>query len=152
MEEVKIVEMDEMLVASFHAIGESPEIAAITKMQDWAKPKGLIDDEGKYPVFGFDNPCPGPDDKEYGYEVWVKLDGEVEDDNVTVKRIPATKYAMLYSPGFENIGPNWRKLMEWVKNSDEYEHAPGQCLEGQVPGSTEEGDFALYLYEPVRKK
>jgi DNA gyrase inhibitor GyrI len=152
MEDVKIIDMDEMLVASFHALGESPEEEAIRKMQTWARPRGLINDQEKYPVFGFDNPFPEPGKKEYGYEVWVKLDEEVQDDEVTFKRIPATKYAMLYSPGFQNIGPNWRKLMNWVKNSEEYEHAAGQCIEGHVLGSTEDGDFALYLYEPVKEK
>ena len=146
--EVKIVEMDEMRVASFHAFGEYPEIEAIRKMQEWARPKGLIG-EGKYPVFGFDNPHPGPGKKEHGYEVWVVLDDDTEADDVEVKKVQASRYAMLYSEGFKNIGPNWQRLVEWVKNS-EYKASCCQCLEGHIPGSTEDGDFfALNLYIPI---
>lgn len=153
MDEIKIVDMEEMIVASFHAFGTSPEIDAIGQMQAWARPRGLINDDGKYPVFGFDTIHPKPGTSEHGYEVWVKLDKEIQNDDVTIKRIPAMKYAMLYSDGFQNIGSNWRKLMAWVKNNGEYEHdSRGQCMEGHVFGSAEDGDFALYLYEPVKNK
>ena len=148
MDDIKIIKMEEMRVASFHAMGESPEIMAIEKMQAWARPKGLVDG-GKYNVFGFDNPLPEPGKKEYGYEVWVVLDDEsIPVDDVEVKQIPATKYAKLYSEGFDNIGSNWRKLADWVKNSD-HEHACGQCLEGHYSGSSETGDFALDLLIPI---
>ncbi len=147
MDDIKIIEMEEMRVASFHVMGESPEIKVIKKMQEWARPKNLISD-GKYPVFGFDNPHPEPGMKEYGYELWLVLDEGVEAENVEVKQIPATRYAMLHSEGFDNIGSNWRKLVAWVKNS-EYEPACGQCLEGHILGSSEIGDFALNLYMPI---
>ena len=152
MADIDIVTLPKMRVASFRALGPSPEMEAIGKMQRWAKLRGYIDDSGKYPVWGFNNPCPEHGKKEYGYEVWVKVDEQVQDDDVEFLDIPEREYAHLYSEGFENIGKNWMKLMDWLKSSREFECAEGQCLEGHVFGSTEDDFFALDLYEPVRKK
>jgi DNA gyrase inhibitor GyrI len=146
--DVRIVEIGEMRVASFHALGEHPEMEAIRKMQAWAKPRGLIGD-GKYPVFGFDNPPPSPGRREYGYEVWVVVGDDTDAAGATVKHIPAAKYATMRSEGLQNVGPNWRRLAGWVRKNG-YEPACAQCLEGHVPGSSETGYFALDLYFPIK--
>ena len=58
--DVRIVELEPMRVASFHAFGESPELKASKKLVDWAKPKGLLDAKGTHRIFGFNNPDPSP--------------------------------------------------------------------------------------------
>ena len=146
--DVKIVEMGEMRVASFHAYGEHPEAEAVKKMQEWAKPRGLIS-EARYPVFGFDNPSPKPGDAKHGYDVWVVLDEKTDTKGAEVKSVPAAKYAKTRSEGLENIGPNWRRLVEWAKENG-HKWGGGQCLEGHVFGSSEGGHFALDLYYPIK--
>ena len=80
--DVRIVNLEPMRVASFHAYGDSPENEAGKKLIAWAKPKGLLDDPEKHRVFGFDNPSPTPGSPNYGYEFWIVIDPdqEIEDE------------------------------------------------------------------------
>jgi Methyltransferase domain len=36
-------------------------------------PRGLLKDPEQHPVFGFNNPNPSPDRKQYGYEFWMRV-------------------------------------------------------------------------------
>ena len=45
MDVVNIVKLPKMKMASFHAIGEKPEIIAFAKLQEWAFPKGIFNEE-----------------------------------------------------------------------------------------------------------
>ena len=153
MDVVNIVKLPEMKVASFHAIGEKPEIIAFAKLQEWALLRGIFDEPGKYKVFGFNNPPPEPGRKEYGYEFWVELGKDINAEDIETLVMPSQTYAVMHSEGIENIEPNWQKLMDWVATSKDYESDEGQCLEGHIPGCKyTEDDFRLYIYEPVRKK
>lgn len=153
MEEISIVKLPEMKVASFHALGAEPEQAASKKLNDWARPRGLLDEPGKHRIFGFNNPCPEPGKAEYGYEFWLEIGEGIDTENLETQVVPSRTYAMMRSEGFENIGPDWHRLMDWVENSSEYEVADGQCLEGSIPGCKyTQDDFRLDIYEPVKIK
>ena len=71
--DVRIVELEAMRVAGVHGFGPSPEMAAWEKLLAWARPLGLLDDPGSYRIFGFNNPNPTEDKKEYGYELWIRV-------------------------------------------------------------------------------
>ncbi len=153
MDVVNIVKLPEMKMASFHAIGEKPEIIAFAKLQEWAFPRGIFDEPGKYRVFGFNNPPPEPGRKEYGYEFLVEIGKDIDTEDIKILELPSKTYAMMHSEGFENTGPDWQKLMDWITTSKDYESDEGQCLEGHIPGCKyTKDDFRLDIYEPVRRK
>jgi len=159
--EVRIVRLEAMRVASVRAISESPERDAWAKMRAWAEPRGLLDDIEKHPVFGFNNPNPSPDRKEYGYEFWLRVAPDVEPEGeIEVKDFAGGLYAVttcklqeeLASEFFQQEGylEPWKKLYAWVESS-RYRHGRHQGLEkAHNPGASEE-DLVLDLYCPVEE-
>lgn len=159
--EVRIVRLEAMRVASIRAISESPERDAWEKMRAWAEPKGLLDDVEKHPVFGFNNPSPSPDRKEYGYEFWLRVDPDIDPEGeIEVKNFTGGLYAVttcklkeeLSSEFFcsEGILEPWKKLYDWVKSS-KYRYGNHQGLEkAHEPGASEE-NLILDLYCPIEE-
>lgn len=147
--EVKIVELDSMRVASFQAISESPEHEAAQLLASWAQSRGFLDDLERNPVFGFNNPNPTKDKKEYGYEFWVKVDDNFEEDGITLKDIKGGRYAVTTSESLSIIGERWMQLIEWVKNS-EYEFRREECLEKTHDFSASDEELVLDLYIPIK--
>ena len=153
--DVKIVKLEPMRVASFHAFGESPELEAAKKLVDWAKPEGLLDAEGTHRIFGFNNPDPSPGSPNYGYEFWIDIgpDYQVEKD-VTVKEFGGGVYGAVRVKGVENIAPAWRKIMEWQPGS-KYQWAKNQYLEEHIaprPFSVTDKELVLDLYFPLMER
>lgn len=159
--EVRIVKLEPMRVASVRAISESPEGEAWERMRAWAEPKGLLDDIEKHPVFGFNNPNPSPDRKEYGYEFWIRVDPDTEPEGeIEVKDFAGGLYAVttcnlqeeLASEFFQTEGflEPWKKIYDWVKSS-QYRHGSHQGLEkAHDPGASPE-DLVLDLYCPIEE-
>ncbi len=147
--EVKIVETQPMRVASFRAISESPEHEAAKLLADWAQGKGLLDDLEKNPVFGFNNPNPTEGKKEYGYEFWIKVDDDFEEEGITIKDIEAGSYAVTTSESLSIIGERWMQIIEWVKNS-EHEFRDAEFLEKTHDFSAAEDELVLDLYVPIK--
>ncbi len=159
--EVRIVRLEPMRVASVRAISESPEHDAWEEMRAWAEPRGLLENIEKHPVFGFNNPDPSPDQKEYGYEFWIQVEPEMEPEgNVQVKEFAGGLYAVtecnlkeeLESEFFEKEGylESWKKIADWVKSSA-YEFGKHQWLEkSHDPGASEE-ELVLDLYCPIEE-
>lgn len=147
--EVKIVELEPMRVASFQAISETPEHMAAQMLADWAQPRGFLDDLEKNPVFGFNNPNPSEGEKEYGYEFWVKVDDDYDEEGVVLKDIEGSKYVVTTCESLSIIGERWMQLVEWVKNS-EYEWREGECLEKTHDFSASDEDLVLDLYIPIK--
>ncbi len=151
--EVHIEKLEPMRVASVRVVSETPEREAWKKMREWAEPLGLLEDIDKNPVFGFNNPSPAPDRREYGYEFWISIGPEIEPEGeVKVKEFPGglyavTKCALLGDP---NILETWKLLWEWVLTS-KYNHRETHELERpQNPLSPEE-DLILDIYLPVEE-
>ena len=59
-QEIRIVKLSEMRVASVLDYGTQPEDQAWKKLTAWAKPKGLMDDLSVHLIFVFNNPSPPP--------------------------------------------------------------------------------------------
>jgi DNA gyrase inhibitor GyrI len=151
--DVKIVHLEPMRVACAHVVGEDPEHDAWVKLRDWAEPKGLLADIEKHPVFGFNNPNPTEDQKEYGYELWIRVDSDAAaEGDITVKVFPGGLFAvttcMLMNDPNGNLPEVWMKLFEWVKAS-EYCWAKTQELEKLHDVSSADEDLVLDLYLPV---
>lgn len=157
--EVRVVKLEPMHVASVKVISSTPENDAWEKMRAWAEPKGLLEDLEKHPVFGFNNPNPSPDKKEYGYEFWIRVepDSETEGD-IKTKKFEGGLYAVttcklkeeLESEFFHKEGylESWKKLVDWVKSS-KYSYGKHQGLEkAHDPNASVEG-LVLDLYCPI---
>jgi DNA gyrase inhibitor GyrI len=151
--EVHIERLEPMRVASVRVVSETPEREAWKKLREWAEPLGLLEDIDKNPVFGFNNPSPTPDRREYGYEFWISIGPDIEPEGeVRVKEFPGglyavTKCALLGDP---NILETWKLLWEWILTS-KFNHRKTHELEKpQNPLSPEE-DLILDLYLPVEE-
>ena len=156
--EVRIVRLEPMRVLSFHAFSKSPEIDGWKKMEAWSKTKELLKDPEKHPVYGFNNPDPSPDKKEYGYEYWIKVEPDFETDEVVVKDFPGGLYAVTKCiPGddmktefFKKEGYliTWKKLRDWVKYS-KYGIGKSPFLEHHLDCNVPEEQLVFDLYFPI---
>jgi len=159
--EVKIVRLEPMRVASANVISTTPEHDAWEKMRTWAEPKGLLEDLEKHPVFGFNNPNPSPDRKEYGYEFWIRVEPDIEPKGeVEVKEFEGGLYAVttcklkeeIESEFFQKEGclESWKKIVDWVKSS-KYKYGKHQCLEKAHDPNASEEELVLDLYCPIEE-
>ena len=151
--EVRIEKLEPMRVASVRVVSDTPERDAWDKMRGWAEPLGLLENIEKNPVFGFNNPGPAPDRREYGYEFWIRVDPDTEPNgDIQIRDFPGGMYAVTKCAllGDPNILETWKLLWDWVQAS-EYEHRKTHELEKpQNPLSPEE-DLILDLYLPIEE-
>jgi DNA gyrase inhibitor GyrI len=152
---VRIVEIEPMRVGSVRVMGESPEQEAWETLRAWAAPKGLLDDLQQHPVFGFNNPGPSKDRKEYGYEFWIRVGPNAKTEGkIEVKDFPGGLYAVttcrLQGDPVGTVMEVWRTLWDWVQRSPhpwrktheiEKPHDPRAPLEAMV----------LDLYLPIEQ-
>ncbi len=148
--EVRIVEMEPMRVASAHGFGAEPEPQAWNKILAFAQEKGL--DTGKARFFGFNNPNPSPGSPNYGYEQWMTVSPDVQaEGEITIKEIPARRYAVTRCKGISTITQTWQQLVLWFEDSAYKKPAHWcQCLEELLtpPGVPYE-EYVFDLYLPV---
>jgi AraC family transcriptional regulator len=148
--DVRIVKLDPMRVASFWGFGTSPEQMAWEKLFTWARPRGLLDDLETHRLFGFDNPSPSAGSPNYGYEVWIVVDPEVEPEGeARILDFDGGLYAVtrcIVPKGrFDVIGATWRKLIVWREDS-KYKCGAYRCLEESLPMDLPGTEFVLDLY------
>jgi DNA gyrase inhibitor GyrI/DNA-binding HxlR family transcriptional regulator len=158
---VEIVQLEPMSVAQVRAISATPERDAWEKMRSWAEPKGLLEDTDTHPVFGFNNPDPSPDRKEYGYEFWIRVAPSTQPSgDIEIKKFQGGLYAVttcklkeeIESEFFKEQGylESWKNIVDWVKSS-KYKFGKHQCLEkAHDPGASEE-ELILDLYCPIEE-
>lgn len=153
--EVKIIQLEALHVASFHAFGSQPENSALEKLQAWAKPRGLLDLK-QHRIFGFNNPSPSSASPNYGYEFWLVIDPEVApDDDVEIKDFPGGLYAVsrvgkITDPNVD-IPEAWKQLALWLEDSP-YHMGRHQWLEEMIEEEgAKPGEWTLDLYLPVTR-
>jgi DNA gyrase inhibitor GyrI/DNA-binding transcriptional ArsR family regulator len=159
--EAKIVRLEPMRVASAQVISTTPENEAWEKMRAWAEPRGLLEDLEKHPVFGFNNPNPSPDRKEYGYEFWIRVEPDAEPEgDIKIKDFEGGLYAVttcklkeeLKSEFFQKEGylESWKKIVDWVESS-KYRYGKHQGLEKAHDPNASEDELILDLYCPIEE-
>lgn len=148
---VKFERLLPMRVVSFRVISESPEKDAWKKLRDWAEPKGFLIDFDEYPIYGFNNPNPKPGEKKYGYEFWLKVNSDFKtNEDVITKDIPGYLYVVTTCFNLENIGRDWKNLVEWVKKKGYTIKYDVHCLEKHNPDSSID-NLILDLYLPIEE-
>jgi DNA gyrase inhibitor GyrI len=155
--EVRVVELEPLHVASFQGFGTEPEHAAFTKLRVWLERHGMMGQVRAQRVFGFNNPEPSAGSPNYGYEVWITVDPEIEAEaDMEIKDFAGGLYAVsTCTPGSgEEIPGCWQQLVAWLAGSP-YGHARHQWLEEHVWSGAGEDPFAgqltLALYAPISK-
>jgi DNA gyrase inhibitor GyrI/DNA-binding HxlR family transcriptional regulator len=156
--QVEIVQLEPMTVARVQAISKSPEDDAWKKMYSFAEPRGLLKDQKKNPIFGFNNPNPSAGKEEYGYEFWIRIDPDMKlEEGVEKKEFKGGLYAvtrcnltkeMTSSTGEEL--QSWVKLTEWLKSSG-YKKGKHQWLEKSINPNKPDEDILLDLCLPIEK-
>lgn len=131
--DVRIVKMAPMVVLSGVAVGSEPKETIMSTMIQLAAAYDL----NVIRRFGFDSPVTAEQASVQlrGYEYWLVLDEvslvklpagdsfEFDETCVSVKRIPAYRYATLritdpFTDPFERIGGGWRFLAEWLQTHE----------------------------------
>lgn len=151
--DVRIVKLPPMRVACVNGFGESPEGMAFDKMKAWAEAHNLT---GKpHRLFGYNNPDPSPGSPNYGYDVWITVDGSVQaDEEARIIDFPGGLYAVaridVKNP-WEDIPGTWRELVKW-REASQYRHGQHQWLEEHIGLLDEMGGdqpFTLDLHMPI---
>ncbi len=113
-DEVRIVELEPLRVASVLAFGPQPETEAWEKLLKWARTNGLLGEAHRF--FGFNNPNPIPGSPNYGYEQWMTVGPEASPDaDVEIKDFPGGLYAVLRCESLATIGEDWGRLVSWAE-------------------------------------
>ena len=135
-----------MRVASFRVVSESPEHDAWEQLKSWANVRGYLEDLKEHPIFGFNNPNPSPDRKEYGYEFWIRIPPDTEaEDEIEIKDFPGGLYAVTTHKGFPNPEV-WMSLWNWVQSSSYKWRKTNELEKPHNPlASHDEMTFDLYL-------
>lgn len=150
-EEVRIVRLDPMRVASVYGFGAEPEYEALGKLQAWAGPRGWLDDRPNHRIFGFNNPDPSAGSPNYGYELWIAAGPEDEaEGEASIKEFGGGLYAVLRvevkGDAYESIPAAWKRLHRWCEqNGRRMGHH--QWLEEHLSGQGE--SFTLDLHMPL---
>jgi AraC family transcriptional regulator len=151
--DVRIVTLEPMRVASARAVSETPERDAWERLCTWAEPQGLLEDNEKHPIFGFNNPNPSPERREYGYELWIQVDPETQaDGEIKVKDFAGGRFAVtsckLMDDPRGNTAEIWLKLWKWVQSS-EYRWRKTHELEKSLDPRAPMEEMVLDLYLPI---
>ena len=153
-QEVRIVTLDPMRVASFYAFSSSPENDAWNKLVTWAKPNACWQTTPVCRVFGFNNPNPSEGSPNYGYEYWITIKPDMQPGKeVKVREFSGGLYAVLHcdvkAGAFDIIGITWNRLVKWLEASH-YKHGSQQWLEEHLTRfDTNEHGFVMDLYLPI---
>ncbi len=153
-QEIRIVTLPAMRVASFYAYSTTPENDAREKMVSWAKAHGYWQEAPTTRIFGFNNPEPSEGSPSYGYEFWLTIRPEVQpDEEIKIKEFSGGLYGVLYCnvdrAPYDIIPAAWQKLVKWLESSH-YHFANHQWLEEHLSRSdTTSAGFVLDLYIPI---
>ena len=151
--DVRVLKLPAMRVVCINGFGEGPERMAFDKMKGWAKAHPLANRPHR--IFGYNNPDPSPGSPNYGYDVWLTVDGSVEaEDDARIIDFPGGLYAVtridVKNP-WEDIPGTWQRLVKWMEAS-KYRHGGHQWLEEHIgPLDVMGGDqpFTLDLHLPI---
>ncbi|MFN2122961.1 MAG: effector binding domain-containing protein [Candidatus Promineifilaceae bacterium] len=147
---IRIIKLGPMSVASAYTFGGTPEEKAFEKMYEFAKENGLLLDGQLPPTFGFNNPNPSAGSPNYGYEVWLPLDGEFKAwEGVNSIDFPGGLYAVGLCHGLQNIAKDWLDLARWREGS-KYLAGKHQWLEHLLsPQDAAPDQYEFELYLPI---
>jgi effector-binding domain-containing protein len=145
---VEIKELKPMRMLSAYGFGPEPEGIAWTKLKEFAIEKCLYNEGSPPSTYGFNNPNPCHGSPNYGYEIWLPVDTDVEPEgDLRIIQYPGGLYAVANFKNLEKIGEVWGELVKWRETS-KYRTGHHQWLEELLSNPNiphEEYVFNLYL-------
>ena len=152
-EQVRIVKLEPMRVASVHGFGEQPEQLAWNKLEAWAGPKGYLDDPARHRIFGFNNPNPSAGSPNYGYEFWIQVGPDVDPDGeARIVDFAGGAYAVsrieVIGDAYDVIPEGWKRLHRWCEEQG-MRFGNHQWLEEHIGAPGAASGLTLDLYLPV---
>ena len=154
-QEVRIIQLPAMRLASVSAYGPTPEDEAWKNLEAYARQHGFFESlETSHRIFGFNNPNPSLGSPNYGYEFWVTVGPEI--DGPEIREMPGGAYAVLRWDGmgnpYETIPAAWQKLVQWAEQSP-YRLVERPCLEEHLkPTHQVDNGFMLDLYLGIENR
>ena len=146
--EVRIEKLEPMRMLSSYGYGPEPEGIAWEKMTTFGF-KNEVFKDGEFPAtYGFNNPNPSKGSPNYGYEIWLPVDENLQPEgDLRIVDFGGGLYGVTRFKGLHNIGDVWGQLVKWREGS-KYKHGNHQWLEHLITGAggpNEELIFDLYL-------
>jgi len=148
--EVRIVKLPPMRMLSSYGFGKEPETIAWEKISAFMQKHNLLTG-GKFPTtYGFNNPNPSIGSPNYGYEIWLPVDEEVQPDgNLRIIDFHGGLYAVTRFKNLHNIGEVWGQLVKWQEGS-KFKLGTHQCLEHLLEGVDQPPEYFVFdLYLPI---
>jgi effector-binding domain-containing protein len=147
---VQIINLKPMRMISAYGFGPEPEGIAWNKLKAFAIGKGLYNNDDPPSTFGFNNPNPSHGSPNYGYEIWLPADSNVEpEDDLRIIDFSGGLYAVTCFKNLEKIGQVWGELVKW-REASKYRAGHHQWLEELLtsPDIPPE-EFVFNLYLPI---
>ena len=156
--DIKVLKkLEPFKVAYYRTYSKTPENDAFKVLTEWANRTGLIKEETKYRVFGFDTPDSKHGDEVYGFEVWMTVEDDliIDDEKVKCKTFDGGMYAVTSTTIADIVG-TWDRFREWLKIS-KYGLGTHQYLEEHLPfyewdKDVPQGEHKVDLYMPIKEK
>lgn len=159
LDNVRIVKLPVMLVASYRAESATPEDDCSKIFNKFVLENNLHKRDG-YRFFGFNNPSPYEGNPVYGYEMWVTIpDDFVVPEPLEKKSFNGGLYASI-STRMNEIGERWQLLYNWGMDNDKYDvdfsfQWHEECcmdFETFISDTVSDSEKQLDLLEPIKVK
>ena len=145
---IKEIILEDFKCFSYKAFGENPENKAWEVISKWAKENDVLNCSR---IFGFNNPNPIPQNKEYGYEFCLKLNKEINKEIPKVfnhKTIKGGKFISV-KISFDHMEEGWKLIRSAIKSKKYRYDDSRQWLEEHVINKMGEIDY-LILMSPIK--
>ena len=159
LDNVRIVRLTAMTVASYRAESEAPEKDCAAVLVPFVLTNNLHKRDG-YRSFGFNNPNPSANNSVYGYEMWVTIPNDFPvPAPFTRKHFGGGLYASI-STNICEIGERWQRLHQWCISNEKYDtdyaiHWLEECsmdFEKFNDEQTDESEKQLDILEPIKPR
>ena len=159
LQNVRIIELPPMTVASCRVESETPEVDCAKIFDQFVLEHNLHKRSG-HRSFGFNNPEPTEGSPIYGYELWVTIPEDFALEPPFEKRqFPGGKYASI-SAQLNETGERWEALYHWSTENETYVgDFSRQWLEEQVmdyetfmSNEVPDSEKQLDLLLPIQRK
>ncbi len=156
--DVRLVKLPRMIIASYSALSETPENDCWEKIASLINEYSLNQKPGfRHFGFGYNN-----SKGEYGYEMWVTVPESFEVPKPFVRKEFCGGLFAALPTYLSIIGERWDQLNEWIKESEEYEvdwqpdnlrEYLEECMDYETFNSqeTEESKKQLDLLLPIKQ-
>jgi len=148
--DVRIVTLPPMRMLSAYGFGKEPEGIAWEKLRPFMIKNNMLED-GKFPTtYGFNNPNPCNGSPNYGYEIWLPVEKNVQPEgDLRIIDFKGGLYGVTRFKDLNNIGDVWGELVKWREES-KYRNGTHEWLEHLLDGVDQPPEeFVFDLYLPI---